>query len=730
MAKALGTIGKVAGIAASIAMVIPGGQAIGAALTVVSTVATLGSQALAKPPPARGSVSQIIVEPDAPQPYLMGEGYYGGVLRHETGYGATLDKVPNPYRFTAVVYSGGGPVQSISPRVDFETVGAWYDGFLYTDTQRGLCPEGNALSPEWIGAPGWSVAHKLSGQASIGWSFKFDKKGKRFASGIPLLGAYGQWVKVYDPRKDDTQPGGVGSHRLGVESTYEWSKSPALHAGTYAYGRYQNGNGPLLDGTPATGKRTLGMGLPPDGIDWAVIAAWANVCEVNGWENFFGEVYEPGDRWANLKDICFAGGAEPVPGGKLTFKYSAPTVALDTVTIDDLTDDTRSITGMQPFRDRINTVVPKYRSPSHKWELVDAAPVVNATFLAEDGEEKRQVWPFNFVTDETHASELAAYRMFDSRELPFAITCKPHMRFYRPGECLHITDDELGVDMKAIILRRQIDPMTMKVTFEMLTETTEKHAYCLGITGVAPPTPAISATGQERDEVADGVGTGGAQLLITRSVNFPLSSDDDSIDVAAFTGVTSGGYEISFPAGTIDTLTGGTTYIVFWHIPSETYVAVEDPATVQMGSADYVIIGEQSTSSGGTYPEPEPYPPGYCVSDDTPILMADGSEKPAGQLQVGDVLHTQHERTMEWGFWPVVAISFSDEEVFACAFGDTIISATGDHLFMIGNRWVRARAIGEPDGTARVAKITVAEAHTYVSAGTLSHNVKANYGGL
>ena len=718
MSKALGAIGKVAGIVGSIAMIIPGGQAIGAALTVVSAVASMGSQALAKPPPARGSVSQVLIQPDAPQPYCMGEGYFGGVLRHDAGYGPTIDKVPNPYRFSAVVYSGGGPIQSISPRFDYDTISSWYDGFLYTDTQRGLCPEGNALTPEWTGAPGWSAAHKLSGQAAIGWSFKFDKKGKRYASGLPLFGAYGQWVKVYDPRKDGTQPGGVGSHRIGDETTYEYSANPALHAGTYALGRYQNG------------KRTIGMGLPADGIDWAVIAAWANVCEVNGWENFFGVVYEPGDRWANLKDICFAGGAEPVPGGKLTFKYSAPTVALDTVTIDDLTDDNRSITGMQPFRDRINTVVPKYRSPSHNWELVDADPVVNAVFLAEDGEEKREVWPFNFVKDETQASELAAYRMFDSRELPFTITCKPHMRFYRPGECLRITDGELGVDMNAIILRRQIDPATMKVTFEMLTETTAKHAYCLGITGVAPPTPALTATGQERDEVAGGINSGGAQLLITRSINFPLSSDDDSIDVATFTGVTSNGYEIAFPAETITGLASGTTYIVFWHITDETYVAVEDPAATQMASGDYVIIGEQSTSTGGTYPTPEPYPPGYCVSVDTPILLADGSEIAAGELRVGDALHTQHERTMEWGLWPVMAISFSDEDVFACTFGETVIRATGDHRFMISNRWVCANTIGEPAGRARVAKITVAEAHTYVSAGVLSHNVKAGYGDL
>lgn len=519
MAKALKTVGVIAGAVALVATGVGAFAAAGSALaatagtvasiaTVTAGVANIGAQALAKPPPVRGSVTQIQIVPDALQPYCMGEGYFAGFLRHDVGYGATLKKVPNPYRFMPIVYSGGGPVQSISPRVDFATVASWYSGFLYTDTQLGACPEPDALSPQWPGAPGWSSASKLSGQPAIGWSFLFDKDGKRFANGIPPLGAYGQWVKVYDPRKDSTQPGGSGSHRLGVEATYEYSASPALHAGTYAYGRYQNG------------KRTIGMGLAGDGIDWAVIAAWANVCTANGWNNFFGVVYEPGDRWANLKDICFAGGAEPVAGGKLTFKYSAPVVALDTITIDDLTEDNRSITSMQPFRDRINTVVPKYRSPNHNWEMVDGQPVVNAGFLAEDGEEKRDVWPFNFVTDVTQATELAAYRMFDSRELTFTVVCKAHMRHYRAGECLQVTDPELDLDITAIILKRHIDPATMKVTFEMITETAAKHAYCLGQTGIAPPTPAIGQTAQERDELAAASGLPPGQSTLKLSGSY------------------------------------------------------------------------------------------------------------------------------------------------------------------------------------------------------------------
>ncbi len=121
MAKAVKTIGIIAGAVALAATGVGAIAAAGSALaatagtvagiaTVVSGVATLGAQALAKPLPARGSVTQILIDPDAPQPYVMGEGYFAGVLRHDTGYGATLKKVPNPYRFMPVVYSVGRPL--------------------------------------------------------------------------------------------------------------------------------------------------------------------------------------------------------------------------------------------------------------------------------------------------------------------------------------------------------------------------------------------------------------------------------------------------------------------------------------------------------------------------------------------------------------------------------------------------------------------------------------------
>jgi hypothetical protein len=520
--KSLKTIGLVLGAAALVAtgigaVAVAGAgiagvgsfAAIGTALSVASGAVSLAATVTAKPPPVQGSVSQLIVDPNAPQPYVMGETYFAGVLRHRAGYGGTVDGVKNPYLFDVVVYGGGGPYQSITPQIQFEAVPSWYSGYLTTDTQLGACPEADALTGSFGTPAGWGSSYKLSGQAAIAWNYKFDKRGEKFASGLPQTGALIEGAKVYDPRLDSTFPGGSGSHVLGDEATYTYSENPALHAAMYAYGRYQNG------------KRVLGIGLPADGIDWQVVAAWANVCDANGW-TVSGVAFEPGDKGQNLIDICAAGGGEPVPGGTLGFRYHAPAVALDDLTEADIADEDMRVVAMQSYRNRINIVIPKYRSPDHNWEMVQADAIIDPDFVTEDGEERPIEWPFNFVKNVDQAAQLAAYRLFDARERhPIELTCLPRMRAYRPGDCLHLDLPQLGLDTDAIILQREIDPGTMKVKLILIGETPAKHAWALALTGDAPPTPMLGQTAQERDETAAGAADRQVAIEVLGYKSFP-----------------------------------------------------------------------------------------------------------------------------------------------------------------------------------------------------------------
>lgn len=511
MAKVLRTIAIVAGavalVATGIGAAVGPGTFLGVAGSTFSTIGTIagvvagaagiGARLLTKPPPARGSVTETIIEIDPPSPYAMGEGYFAGVMRHRVGYGPTLKKVPNPFLFEAVALSVAGPIAGpITPQVDFGPVTSYYSGWLATDTRLGTRPDTALTAPLQANPPGWSTNHKLSGTPAIAWNHKFDKEGEIYASGLPTRGVLAKWVLVYDPRKDSTRPGGSGPHRLGNEATYEWSENPALHAATYAFGRYVNG------------KRVMGVGLPDEGIDWEGVAAWANDCDANGWR-MFGVVFEGAQddaqrRWQNLRDICIAGGGEPLfSGAVLGFHWQRPRVPLDTVTEADLADGPQEVTAMQSWRDRLNTLRPRYTSPNHNWSLVQAEQVQVASYLAEDGEERAEDIPFNFVKDVDQAAQLAAYWLTNSRELtPITLTLMPRLRAYRPGECLRLELPELGLDHDAVILRRQFDPATMTVQLTLVTEDSAKHAFALGRTGVAPPTPSLTNSAADRDEIA------------------------------------------------------------------------------------------------------------------------------------------------------------------------------------------------------------------------------------
>lgn len=514
MAKVLRVIAVVAGAVALVATGI--GAVAGAAFAATATGATIASVAtwaglvagvagigaslLTKPPPARGSVTETIIEVDPPSPYCMGEGYFAGVMRHRVGYGATLNKVPNPYLLEVLALCVAGPIAGpVIPQVDFGDVPAWYSGYIGTDTRLGLRPD-TALVPPFGAAPGWGSDYKLSSTAAIAWGHKFDKDGKRYASGLPTRGAIAKWVKVYDPRLDSTRPGGSGSHRLGDESTYEWSDNPALHAGTYAYGRYVNG------------QRVMGVGLPEEGIDWEGVAAWANDCEANGWR-MFGVVFEGvGDdverRWQNLRDICIAGGGEPLfSSAQLHFHWSRPRIALDTITEADLVGDLQEVTAMQSWRDRLNTLIPEFLSPDHNWSMQPASVLQVSTYLEEDGEEKAEKIPFSFVKDADQAAQLGAYWLVNSRELtPITLTVGPRLRAYRPGECLALDLPQLGLDVDAVILKRQWDAASGTITLTLVSETAAKHAYALGRTATPPPTPTIGQTAEQRDRIAAATG--------------------------------------------------------------------------------------------------------------------------------------------------------------------------------------------------------------------------------
>ena len=611
-------VGAVAG-GAVIGTTAAGGAATLGALTgsiatyagLVAGVASVGAQVTAPKPRARGSITDVILAAEPPRPCLWGRTYFAGIVRHQVGYGATLKKVPNPYLWQVKAFSGVGPVEGlVQEQFDFEAIGSYYTGFYSSVSQLGLRPESTALVPP-LSAPatGWGTSSKLSGCAAIGSNYKFDKDGERFANGLPNHGAIWDGAKVYDPRLDSTRAGGSGSHRIDDDTTWTYSKTPALAAGTYAYGWYESD---IL---------FYGIGAPDDAIDWAAIAAWANDCETNGWE-LSGVTFEggdPADRIRNLDDICAAGGGRWITAGAvLSFDWHRPRVSLATITDDDILESGGEIIPLQSLRDRFNTVRPQYTSEAHNWELITADAIVGTTYKTEDGQELVQTYPLNLVADDEQAGELASYAMADSREIgPITLTLGPQWRFYKPGETLTFTSDILNFDRDVVILTKSLNPATLEVTFTFKTETAGKHTFALGQTATPPPTPVIGQSAQERDAVASAViDPRGAYRVETYQPTFPVTPGDGEIDISAFTGVINDGRSISFPAFNDAALSVSTRYVIFWDLIEEEYVLSTAAQPTEWQSRQYAFVAAALTSDSGTFPTPADPPPGASTDPD------------------------------------------------------------------------------------------------------------------
>lgn len=125
-----------------------------------------------------------------------------------------------------------------------------------------------------------------------------------------------------------------------------------------------------------------------------------------------------------------------------------------------------------------------------------------------------------------------------------------------------------------------------------------------------------------------------------------------------------------------------------------------------------------------------------CPSPEMLILLSNGEQRKAGDLQVGDEVKTQHETTMEWGNFKVThaEIILNAKRLNIKLDGKDFICSV-DHKFYKDGAWVDAKDIKVGDvlsdksvteiaehSTGDVVQITVDDAHTYICEGVLSHN--------
>ena len=502
--------------------------------------------ALVSPHPAvntAGSPQQFKPDPNAGLPVVMGRYGVGGNLVYETtsggGNSTAAGAKGNEYLTSFVILSALGPVQAFETLrfndtiltfdpngqacnggyIPEDEVQAWNPGYRHQNAdgsyvnnnyqdrawqnlQLGALNAGYFAPPDKLasdnaGLPEWTQAHGFSGFCASALTLVYDQR--YYAGGAPQYQWVLQGIKIYDPRLDATYPGGAGAQRwagqgasaaaiTAARGTWTFSQNPWIHALNFALGHF------LPDAQTGPGRLYAGIGAGVTGVDIPAFVRAANIADANGWL-ICGQWTTSDGKWSVLTEMAKAGsGSIVIKNGIISCIVDTPLTSLGTITADDLSGPITLPTGAS-FTARLNTIFPRFTSEAHRWQMVQAdTPVMAATYVAEDGAVRSKTLDWQYVPAVNQACQCAAYTICNGREIPgITLPGKPKLRNYDVGDCFTLDIPEAGLaTTKVMVTKRLTDWSTGGVTLTVRTETDAKHAYSLGINGVAPATPGIS----------------------------------------------------------------------------------------------------------------------------------------------------------------------------------------------------------------------------------------------
>lgn len=262
----------------------------------------------------------------------------------------------------------------------------------------------------------WTAADNCAGIALFIAAYKADKsdaKNPVWTAGRPNFLPVVKGAFLYDPRKDGTVPGGSGSHRRNIPSTWEWSDNLAIGRYNWQRGFY------ACDRVDEPDMLLVGRGLSAIEAPPERVFAAANLCD---------EIAEDGQRRWRCDAVIYAtdqyidteeafaaacagiivqreGGVEVIPG-------HAQSVVAEITDADLLIDGPVEYERERGERDEewCNTVVGRYIEPSMKWGD-HAAPVRrDLADISADGEPRDVTLSLQFCTRVNQAQYAAEYK--------------------------------------------------------------------------------------------------------------------------------------------------------------------------------------------------------------------------------------------------------------------------------------------------------------------------------
>lgn len=300
----------------------------------------------------------------------------------------------------------------------------------YARVKKALGSTGQTADSDFVSDSGGqrSSDDKFDRIAYLYCRYKWDQA--KWPSGWPNPSAVVKGRLCYDPRTTSTA----------------WTDNPALCIRDY------------LTNTE------FGLGVDSSEIDDTSFIEAANICDelvdlaAGGTEKRYrcNGSFETSAEPASVLDQLAQSMAGLVAyvGGKWICHAGAHRTP-ETSTLDE--DDLRAPISVQTklsLRDTCNRVRGTFSSPDEKWQPADFTPILNSTYLSEDG--GLEIWrdlSFAFVTSHSQAQRLAKIELERTRQdITATMPCKLTALRYKPGDVVPVDNTELGWSGKLFVV--------------------------------------------------------------------------------------------------------------------------------------------------------------------------------------------------------------------------------------------------------------------------------------
>lgn len=288
-------------------------------------------------------------------------------------------------------------------------------------------------------------------------------------------------ARLYDFRKDSTA-GGVGPHRWGDYSTYEWTENPVVM--DYNYRR----------GFAVNGDMFLGMGMSPVDLPVDRYAIAANICDET---TIYGKRYrcsvifdadlEHGDNIDAVMQSCGGIVVDSVDG-------SWPLIGTDQPIVETITD--ADLISTEPVRfqkfksqaDIVNSVQGTYPEPANMWSPVGYDTQTNSSQVGLDRRTRDFKLDFPTVPYKAQANQLAAIYYKENRyEATAEIVVRPRFQTIKAGDWIYWNSDDPHRRLVYMVANRSIKALTSDGPRNVVLSLVERSGTIYDSVGVLPP---------------------------------------------------------------------------------------------------------------------------------------------------------------------------------------------------------------------------------------------------